>query len=410
MTLPGNQGLRVVFVTQYWPPEAHGAIPRLLARGLAERGHTVRVVTTFPNHPSGTVFPGWRQRLRHVERDGDVLVRRVPMIPDHSRRASARFLAYCSFAVSSCTATASVRGADVVLVHCAQPTAALPAVLWKRLFGIPYVLHVQDLWPESVTDSGMLGRGLRARLVRRGILVALRWLHRDAARVIAIAPRARQLLVERGADPSRTTVCLNAAADQPDTSLRARASGRGTTVVYAGSLGDAQGLDVVVRAAAACRDLDGFRVDIVGDGTHRAALVDLADRLGADNVAFRPAVPRSRMPEVHASADFELVVLRDTPMATATIPSKFQDAMAFAVPVIVSAPGDVAELVRRSGVGSVARPGDVGDLAAAFRRAHRSTADERRALRGAARAFAERHLSVSATTDHVEDVLRGARA
>ncbi|MDM7889934.1 glycosyltransferase family 4 protein [Curtobacterium sp. RHCJP20] len=408
MTRPATP-IRVTVVTQYYPPEMQGWIPASVARGLAERGHDVTVVTAFPNYPFGKVFPGWKQRLGHVEQDGDVTVHRVPIVPDHSDRAVRRIVNCLSFAASSITATRAARRADVVYVHSAQPTAAIGPMLWRRLFGTPYVLHVQDVWPESVTGSGIVQSAGTARVMRTVLLAWLRRLHRSAAHVIAIAPGAARLLVDRGSRPDRTSTIVNWAMHLPDPAARAARSDDGTTtIVYAGNLGPNQGLDAVVHAAARCADLPGLHFRFVGDGLAADRLRALASDLGAPNISFEPPVGRDQMPAVHSGADFEIVALADAPMSPITIPSKLQDAMANGVPVIAALPGDAADLVSRGSAGLVARPGDVDAIETAFRAAHATGAPERERLAVNARAVVRTHMRPDAAIDRIEQILREA--
>lgn len=393
-------------VSQYYPPEAHGATARSLAVELSDRGHDVEVLTTFPNHPFGRLFPGWAQRFGHVEIDGAVTVRRVPTVVDHSLRASRRILSYLSFAVSSLTASRAARRADVVYVYGAQPTAAIAPMVWRALFGTPYVLHVQDIWPESVLGAGMLPSGVASVAARRVILRWLRRVHSRAARVIAIGPGAARLLEERGADPARTTSCSNWVTAAPVAC--ARSSREGTRVVYAGSIGPAQGLETVVRAAARCQDLAELRFTIVGDGVHRAGLEDLAARLGVHTMDFAPPVPRERMTELHAATDFAIVSLRADPMTAVTIPSKLQDLLANGVPVLGALDGDAAAMLCDARAGYVAPPGDVDALEAMFRAAHAASPAQRQWFSAAGRAYASRAFSLVRGVDHVEDALTAA--
>lgn len=398
--------LRIAVVSQYYPPEMQGWIPASVARGLAARGHDVTVVTAFPNYPFGRVFPGWSQRFGHVERDGPVTVRRVPIVPDHSSSALRRMVNCLSFAASSVTATRAVRGADVAYVHSAQPTAAIGPMLWRRLFRTPYVLHVQDVWPESVTGSGFVRNEWAARAAQVVLIAWLRRLHRRAAHVIAIAPGAARLLVERGSREDRTSTIVNWAMDLPP--LPERAHDGTTTIVYAGNLGPNQGLDAIIRAAARCADVPGLRFVFVGDGLAADGLQALAVELGATDIEFRPPVARDRMPAVHAEADFEIVALADAPMSPITIPSKLQDALANGVPVIAALPGDAADLVRDGEAGLIAAPGDVDAIEAAFLIAHATDGPQRDRLAANARTVVEQQMHPDVAIDQIEQILRKA--
>ena len=86
---PAGRRLRVLVVTQYYWPE-HASIPTLLAEELQRRGHEVRVLTTFPNYPTGRLPDGQRQRPHVVETVRGVRVHRVPMVLDRSERTLRR--------------------------------------------------------------------------------------------------------------------------------------------------------------------------------------------------------------------------------------------------------------------------------------------------------------------------------
>lgn len=79
-----------------------------------------------------------------------------------------------SFAASSSTARRLSRCVDVVYVHASQMTAGFAPWL-RRLSGDrPYVLRVQDLWPDSITGSSMMSGGLKERLISGDVLVGQR--------------------------------------------------------------------------------------------------------------------------------------------------------------------------------------------------------------------------------------------
>lgn len=398
--------MKVLVVSQYYPPEAV-PLPADLAHGLAARGHSVRVLTGHPNYPGGKIFPGYRQRWRRRENNGKVEVCRVPLFADHSQSAVKRLLNYASFALSASTARRFGKGADVIYVYATQMTAAFGPWIWRLTGGAPYVLHVQDLWPDSIVGSTLVeGTGAGRRVIGAALTPWLRSVYRRAAAVVAIAPTMVSTLVERGVPRDRAHLVYNwADAVTPSESLlpEVRESPR-AEVVYAGNVGDMQDLATAVRAAAAASD-GGVNLTIVGDGVARESLRQLVTELGADNVRFEDPVPRERMPEVYAKADFALVSLKDMPVFRGTIPSKFQAVLAAGIPVISTVQGDVRRFVEESGVGLAADAESIGSLEETLRSAASLDAASRDRMSTRAREVYDSHFSRDSGMSRLEEVL-----
>ena len=128
------------------------------------------------------------------------------------------------------------------------------------------MLHVQDLWPESVLGSGMAPAGRAGRALERGVAALMRATYRLAGAVVVISPAMADLVVARGADPDRVRVVWNWTDDAlfrpvPATDeARAALGHRGRcTVMFAGNIGLLQGIETAIRAAAVVRD----RIDLV---------------------------------------------------------------------------------------------------------------------------------------------------
>lgn len=400
--------MKVLIVSQYYPPEAV-PLPADLAQGLSSRGHQVKVLTGFPNYPAGKVFAGYRQRWRSVEKSGAVEIHRVPLFADHSQSALKRMLNYFSFAFSSATARRLSRGADVVYVYATQMTAGFGPWLWRITGGRPYVLHVQDLWPDSIVGSSMMTGGTKERVISGALGPWLRSAYRRASAVIGIAPTMVTTLVSRGVSAERAHLVYNwADAGEPVVKpLDAVSSSPRAEIVYAGNIGDMQDLGTAVRAAHAAADA-GVVLTLVGDGVVKADLQALVGELGAGNVRFEDPVPRDRMPEIYARADYGLVSLKDMPVFRGTIPSKFQAVLSAGVPVVTTVQGDVRHLVDDGEVGLSADAESVASLEAAFRAASALPADERAAMARRGREMYDTHFSRESGISSIEELLSAA--
>ncbi|MGR6899886.1 glycosyltransferase family 4 protein [Glutamicibacter sp. BSL13] len=396
--------LRILIVSQYYPPEAV-PIPGDLAQGLVRRGHSVRVLTGYPNYPKGEIFSGYGQKWREQERHGEVLVSRVPLYMDHSHSAVKRIMNYLSFGLSAATAVKTARTADVIYVYATQMSAAFGPWLWRILGGRPYVLHVQDLWPDSIVGSSMVSEGRAGRLISRMLEPWLRSVYRRAAAVVGIAPTMVETLVSRGVCPDRAHLIYNwAGADETfDTALSPVKEPR-TEVVYAGNVGDMQDLKTAVRAVHAAADA-GVGLTIIGDGVAREGLRRLVFELGATNIRFVDPVPRERMAGIYSRADYALVSLKDMPAFYGTIPSKFQAALAAGVPVITTVQGDVRTIVDEADIGFTADAESVSSLESILRAAAKLNTQEREEMSQRGRTVYGSRFSREAGISRIEEVL-----
>lgn len=365
--------MRVAILTQYYPPEPIPK-PHELARGLAERGHEVIVITAFPNYPAGRLYPGTRLRLWQWNSVDGVRVLRLALYPDHSRSAIRRVFNYGSFA-TTVALLGSVLGGQVDVIYAEHPPLTIGLAAWVlgRIRRVPFLYGVNDLWPESVEATGML----RSRRLLRWMGNLERFVYRRAAAVAVISNGIKQNLVGKGIPLEKVHVIPHWADESvyrpvppdPEVARQLGVAGR-FNVVFAGQLGLAQGLDVVLDAAEELSDLADVQFILVGDGTDADRLRLAVGERALQNVRFLGRQPSERMPKIFAVSDVLLVHLRDEPLFRITIPSKTIAYMACARPVLMAVDGDAADLIRSTGAGVTCRSGDGKDLALAVRRLH----------------------------------------
>jgi colanic acid biosynthesis glycosyl transferase WcaI len=399
-------------ITQWYEPETGSAAhPSAIARALAARGHEVKVLTGFPSYPLGRVYDGYRRQVRvHETRDG-IAVLRVPDAPSHDRSAGRRALSLTSFAVSATAQVGWLRDTDVCLTYLTPATVGLAAMTLRRLWGVPYTLYVQDLWPETVTASGFIGHAGVADRVERLLGGWLRRLYAGADGVAAISPTMAETLASRGARVPPVSI-----PNWVDEQIFRPARGVGRPhlddrrwVMYAGGIGEVQGLDTALRALALLDDRPDLALALVGGGVAVPHLQRLAEdlRLG-DRVRFLGGFPMDEMPALIAEADVQLVSLKDLPLFRGTIPSKLQAAMACGAPVVCSVAGDAAELVRRSACGFLATPEEPESLAAAFRLVAETSHADLAAMGSRARSTYVSELGEGSGAAALEELLTGA--
>ncbi|GAA2759595.1 glycosyltransferase family 4 protein [Actinopolymorpha rutila] len=403
--------MRIGVLSQWFDPEPGPAsLPGVLARGLADRGHDVQVLTGFPHYPDGHVAAGYRIRRRLDETLENVHIRRVALYPSHDSSAVKRTLTYGSFAASALlSGVERLRGMDAVWVGNSPITVAAPMWWIRHRYRIPVLLHVLDLWPDSVAASGFVGDG-RARAVE-GVLGS--WcghMYRSASRIAHISPGVGELLRSRGVPADKLTYIPLWAEEQftraQVENLRAELglAENHLVLVYAGTLGRTQGLESLVDACAKVDD-PNFRCLVAGSGVADAELRRRAQEVGAGNVRFLGRVPKDRMPALMATGDIHYVSLRPSPMAAYTMPSKVQAILAAGRAMLVAADGDVAAVARESGAGIPVGAAHAAGVQDGIRRATALGRDNLRVLGERGRDYYHRTFSAETGVARVESAL-----
>lgn len=401
--------MRILIVSQYFWPEEFRIND--VADALSARGHQVEVLTGWPNYPSGKVLSAFRADPRTFRSRGRTRIVRVPLVPRGAGGGVRLALNYFSFMLTGMAAAfvmARQSRYDAVLVFQTSPvTAALPALVLRALTRAPVALWVQDLWPDTLEAVGAVRSS--AGLTAVGDLV--RFIYRRCD-LILVQSRAFVDKVRRRADsrtpiqylPNWTDIDVDAAEPCPAEELASYLGG--FNLMFAGNLGEAQDLPAVVQAADLCRDLEGLRWLVVGDGRVRAALQEEVARRGLeDRVIFLGHQPSARMPEFFAAADALLVSLKPEPVFAMTVPSKVQAYLAAGRPILGMLDGEGARIIEESGGGLTAPAGDAAALAARVRELAASSADQRHAMGLRAKAYCREHFDREMLFDRLEDWL-----
>ena len=358
--------MRILILSQWFDPEPtfKGMV---FARELVRLGHDVEVLTGFPNYPGGKLYPGYRVRFLQREVVDGVSIIRVPLYPSHDGSAVRRILNYLSFAVSAAIlGPFLVRKADVAYVYHPPATVAFPAMALRLLRGIPFVYDIQDLWPDTLSATGMVN----SRKILTCVDLFCRLTYRMASKVVVLSPGFKRRLLERGVPDEKLAMIYNWCDEAQIVSTTVGdeeplLNGR-FNVVFAGTMGKAQALDAVLEAAQLLTvRLPKVQFVMVGGGIQVEHLEREKKRMGLGNVLFLPRRPVSEIGGLLSRADALLVHLKDDPLFAITLPSKTQAYLAIGRPIIMAVRGDAADLVERAGAGIACLPGNAQSIAEA---------------------------------------------
>ena len=404
--------MKVLILSMHYRPDQTGNGPLVgdLAEHLCTQGHEVSVVCGMPFYPERIIPKAYRGRLVRCERANGVHVFRTYVCVRPRGTLVDKVLLQASFALSCVYGLLRAGRPDVVL--CVSPPfpSGVPGLLAAKLWGVPFVFNVQDIFPDVVERLGVMKQGPLLRMLR----ALERWIYQHSRRVAVISPSFVHNLVEKGVPPSKLAVIYN----WVDTDFirplpRNNAFRRELNlddqfvVLYSGNIGRSQSLEVLLDAARAMQEQHMLFL-IVGDGTQKQALLSKAQAMGLRNVRFLPLQPREKLPLMLAAADVSVILLREEASYT-SLPSKIPTIMSSARPVVASVglASDAARIVDENECGITVPPDDPAPLIAALQ-ALREDRDLRESCGRRARRSAEQLFSRRSALTAYEDLLASA--
>ena len=321
------------------------------------------------------------------------------MYPSHDESAVHRVANYVSFGLAAAVlGSVAAKRPDVIYAWHPPLTTGLAAVVLSLTKRAPFVYDIQDMWPDTLAATGMV----QDRRILAAVAAIARFVYRRAAHIAVQSPGFRDTLVSRGVASEKVDVIFNWAHEgelkiERDPAIAAQmANGEKFNVVFAGTMGKAQGLETVLDAAELIKETHpGIQFVLAGGGIEVESLRTAASERGLGNVRFLGRMPVSRIGAVMEAADVLLIHLKDLPLFEITIPNKAQDYLFAGKPVLIAGRGDSARLIEKSGGGLVCQPGNPRALAETVSRLFEMPGRELQVMGDRGRAFYEKELSLN---------------
>ena len=371
--------MNILIISQYFWPENFRIND--LALGLVERGNKVTVLTGIPNYPDGRFFPGYGIFKRSREEYGGVRIVRIPVVPRGRGGALRLIINYLSFTANACLLAPFLLRSkfDIIFFSLSPLTEGIPALVMKKMKQIPVMFWVQDLWPESLSATGLV----KSSLVLKTVEKMIRFLYLRCDRILVQSRAFIPVIEKRGGDAKRIAYFPNSAEElyrpvsvEPDAPERKNIP-EGFCVMFAGNIGTAQDFETILSAAEQLKEYDDIHWVIVGDGRLRPWVeAQIEERGLTKTFHLLGRHPVELMPRFFSIADVMLVTLKKEYIFSLTIPSKVQSYLACAKPIIAAIDGEGARIIKEAGAGIACPAENPYALASAVLKIHRmSNAD-----------------------------------
>lgn len=347
--------MKILLLTQYFPPEIGAPQNRLhsLANHLSEFGAEVTVLTAMPSYPQSKIYPGYKHRWFIKEKMDNLTIYRSWIYVTESKAVVPRLLNYFSFVLTSLfVGLFLIKRRDIIICESPPLFLGITALLLKWIKSCKLVFNVSDLWPESAEKLNIINNKTLLKISYK----LESFIYKNATLVSGQTkgitdsvnqrfPETKTHLMRNGIDLKQFGHTGNRSGFRTKCSIQENSF----VVGYAGIIGHAQGLEIVIRAAHKLQHLNNLTFLFVGNGADKNNLIQLSNQLSLTNVRFMDSVPRSEMPDVIAACDCYVTPLRKNNLFLGAIPSKIFEPLFYEKPVIMGVNGEAKQLFFEEG-------------------------------------------------------------
>ena len=402
-----------IFNHYAFPPDTPGGTRHYdFAKELVQRGHKVTIFTTSYHHllyREIRLNPGENWKVEYIDGVKFVWIRTFPYKGNDWRRVI-NMISYMPRAYwlgrKLPKILPEIEKPDVVIGSSWHFLAVLAAYLVARYHKAKFIMEVRDLWPQTLIDLGVLGES--HPIVK--ILQALeRFFYRKADRIITLLPKAGEYIAAQGIDINKVVWIPNG-VDLTRFQVKFQkklVNDRYFKVMYTGSHGKANALDILLKAAKIIQDCgyDDIKFILIGSGPEKSKLIELAKKLKLKNVEFRDPVKKTEISRVLSEADVTVFILRNLPLYKYGISlNKLFDYLALGKPIILAG-NPVNNPVKESNCGLTVPPEDPKALAEAIIKIYKMPPEEREEMGRRGRKYVEKYYSIPILVDKLEKVL-----
>lgn len=377
-----------------------------LAANLIERGNQVSVIASSFDHfdyrerREVRLKQGEAARLETIDGVPFLWIRACPYGGNAKRLCN--MMEY-ALRVSFGSYTCNLPQPEIILGSSMTLLAALSAYRIARKLGVPFILEVRDVWPQTMIDLGV--SPWNPVVLMFGVIE--RFLYRHADAIITLLPGAVSHIRSNGARtqeimwlPNAVDFTLSPLPERPIDKLPFK-------VMFAGSHSLANSPETLLEAAEILQDQGRRDIEIcfIGDGPHKAELMRLKALKKLTNVEFRAPVSKREIFGVLSEAGAVVALLKDITLYRFGISmNKLYDYMASARPVLFAA-RSFNNPVSESRCGMVIPPENPQALADAIIRVAEMPIEERWEMGLRGRRFVEEYHNVAKASVQLESFM-----
>lgn len=367
--------MRILLLSEYFYPEqmSSSGIDADLFESFSSAGFETIIYTPMPTRGISKKIRREYKRKKYEEfYGGKVKVYRFNLFKEGTNpvQRAFRYTIACIIQFFFAVFSKQARSCDVMFISSTPPIKGAMAALAHRLNKIPYVFNLHDVFPDSLVGAGLARRGGILWKIGR---VLENYTYKNAEHIIAVSNDVRRNIMAKGVPSEKITVVYTWVDENTVVPIARDVNPlyeefgiplETFNVVYAGNLGNAQNIDLIIDSAVLLKSNARIMFVIFGSGGLEAVYKKRISELDLKNVLFFPIQPRERVSYVYSIGDVCIISCKPG-FGGSALPGKTWSIMSAARPIIASFDdGELGDILKAHHCGVLSNPNSASDLAA----------------------------------------------
>ena len=358
--------MKVLLLPAYYFPEqaASSYLGDNIRQALCESGIELDLYAPIPTRGvSEEVRQEYKNRSIEQWYDGKMIVHRFSMYAEGKNpilRALRYVLCWCKHFYYGWRA----KDIDLIYLASTPPIQGVLGGLLKKIKKVPFVYNLQDIFPDSLAGTGLAKKGGLLWKIGR---VIENFTYRNADKIIVISEDFKRNIMAKGVPEDKIVVIYNWVDEETVFPIEKKDNvlfdeldiDRNTfNIVYAGNLGNAQNVRILLETANLLKDYKDIKFIIFGTGGLELEYKSLADNLELTNLQFFPIQPYEKVSQVYGIGDVCVVSCKEG-LGGSAMPSKTWSIMSSGRPVLANFDeGDLKNILENNNCGIFTKAGD----------------------------------------------------
>jgi glycosyltransferase involved in cell wall biosynthesis len=344
--------LHILYLHQHFsPPDGIGNNRSLeLALEWVKEGHEVTIVCgkgNFNNIRNSFAF------YNTIDFSG-IKVIRLNIGYSHFYSFPRRILSFLGYFCLVLLLSFRLKKADIVYASSTPLTVGLFGIWFKKVFRKKFIFETVDLWPDVPIEMDIL----KNKWLRYLTLKLEKNIYDQAETIVCLSEGMKERIEQKGMASEKIKVAHNGTncsmfrptSNKEEAKKSIGYSEKDFIVLYAGTIGLANGLEFLVDVASETKD-PTIQFIILGNGNREHAIRKYAQKKQVNNLVFKDSVPKEQVKAFFDATDVGIVTFAPYPILATNSANKFFDYLASGLPVLINYGGWQKDYLKRHGCG-----------------------------------------------------------